>query len=1215
MSAGSGCTGVPTTFTITVNPASSPAIVAGTVTGTISACAGSASASPNIQQFTVSGSNLANNITATAPNGFEVSLSPGSGYNTSIFITPSGSSVSNTIVDVRSSASANAGNISGNVVLTSPGAPSQNVAVTRVVNALPTVNAVASQSLNNGTTTAAINFTGTASTFTWINDTPGIGLPASGSGNIAPFTAVNNDIAPVTATIRVTPSSTGASCSGAPATFTITVAPDPYATTPAIIAGAATGTITACAGSPSASPNIQQFTVSGSNLTGNIIATAPAGFEVSLNSATGYSNNVTLVQNGGTVNNTIVYVRSAASAPAGNISGNVVLSSTGAISQDVAVNGSVNALPTVNAVANQTVNNGTATTAVNFTGTGDAFSWVNDTPGIGLAASGNGNIASFTAINASTSAVTAKITVIPESGKYAYVPNASSNNVSVINVATNIVKAVIPVGGSPYGVAVTPDGKAVYITDQRSSEVSVINTATNSVTATIPVGPSPIGIAINPDGSRAYVANADGSFVSVINTATNDVIASINMGGSEINGISVSQDGKWLYVTITNENAIAIISTATNTSLNTISVGGLSAVFYVATSPVGNRVYVTGGDANNLLVINSLTNALIATIPLGYAAVGCAVSPDGSRVYVTNEYNNMVSVVNTANNTVLTTIPVGTSPEGIAVAPDGASVLVSNVGSNSISIINTATNTVTNTVTVGQNPHSVGNFIATGTMCPGTPTIFTITVNPTAPASAIVATLASGTITACAGSPSASPNIQQFTVSGSNLTGDIKMTAPSGFEVSLTQGSGYGSSITLTQSGGTVANTVVYVRSSSLAFAGAISGNVVLTSTGATNQNVAVSGVINAIPVVNQPISLSYINGQSAGVNFAGTADTYSWVNNQPGIGLAASGTGNIGLFNAVNTGNSPVVATITVTPSNSTGCHGPAKTFTITVNPTPSGISVGGHLSALNTVYGTPSSRESFTVSGINLNAKVTITAPAGFELSADGDTFFGSVNISAPGTLASTDIYIRLAATTPVGNYSGNIVIASAGATSVNVAMPNSTVRPAPLVITADDKARFYETPNPDFTVQYSGFVNNENTPVLTKQPVASTAATLNSLPGQYPITVSGASSPNYSISFVSGILTINAALQAVVIPNVFTPNGDGINDTWDVANLDAYVNCTVDVFSRYGQKVFSSVGYSAPWNGTRNNAAIPVGTYYYIINLNNGQKAYAGYVTIIR
>jgi len=96
--------------------------------------------------------------------------------------------------------------------------------------------------------------------------------------------------------------------------------------------------------------------------------------------------------------------------------------------------------------------------------------------------------------------------------------------------------------------------------------------------------------------------------------------------------------------------------------------------------------------------------------------------------------------------------------------------------------------------------------------------------------------------------------------------------------------------------------------------------------------------------------------------------------------------------------------------------------------------------------------------------------------------------------------------------------------------------------------------------------------------------------------------------------GVLTIVSS-GSIVIPNAFTPNGDGINDTWMINDLDLFPNCTVSVFSRYGQKVYASTGYGAPWDGTRNGAKLPTGTYYYIIDLKNGLQALSGYVVILR
>ncbi len=85
-------------------------------------------------------------------------------------------------------------------------------------------------------------------------------------------------------------------------------------------------------------------------------------------------------------------------------------------------------------------------------------------------------------------------------------------------------------------------------------------------------------------------------------------------------------------------------------------------------------------------------------------------------------------------------------------------------------------------------------------------------------------------------------------------------------------------------------------------------------------------------------------------------------------------------------------------------------------------------------------------------------------------------------------------------------------------------------------------------------------------------------------------------------------------VTIPNTFTPNGDGVNDTWNIGALDSYPTSITQVFDRYGAQVFKSVGYPKAWDGTYNNKELPNGTYYYVIDLMNGTKL-SGWVLILR
>jgi gliding motility-associated-like protein len=93
------------------------------------------------------------------------------------------------------------------------------------------------------------------------------------------------------------------------------------------------------------------------------------------------------------------------------------------------------------------------------------------------------------------------------------------------------------------------------------------------------------------------------------------------------------------------------------------------------------------------------------------------------------------------------------------------------------------------------------------------------------------------------------------------------------------------------------------------------------------------------------------------------------------------------------------------------------------------------------------------------------------------------------------------------------------------------------------------------------------------------------------------------------------VSKAHKTFEIPNVFSPNGDNINDRWNIKGLAEYDNCVVEIYNRYGQMLFRSNGYRQPWDGTYKGAPLPVATYYYIINLAKGERPVAGSVTILR
>ncbi len=88
----------------------------------------------------------------------------------------------------------------------------------------------------------------------------------------------------------------------------------------------------------------------------------------------------------------------------------------------------------------------------------------------------------------------------------------------------------------------------------------------------------------------------------------------------------------------------------------------------------------------------------------------------------------------------------------------------------------------------------------------------------------------------------------------------------------------------------------------------------------------------------------------------------------------------------------------------------------------------------------------------------------------------------------------------------------------------------------------------------------------------------------------------------------------LKDIVVPNVFSPNGDGINDTWVIKHLADYPAASVEVYDRYGKPVYRRLNLPATWDGTCNGKPVPAGTYYYLIKPGN-KKILSGSVTVLR
>lgn len=324
----------------------------------------------------------------------------------------------------------------------------------------------------------------------------------------------------------------------------------------------------------------------------------------------------------------------------------------------------------------------------------------------------------------------------------------------------------------------------------------------------------------------------------------------------------------------------------------------------------------------------------------------------------------------------------------------------------------------------------------------------------------IVAPSALNGLVATQGAPGIGTNF--FTASGSNLSNNITVSVPGpNFQISTnTNTSLFTSSFELpTNASGVVAETPIYVRLTGTT-AGTFTTNVSLTS-GTNSTNVSVTGTV--VPPPTLTALPSTISGLTATQGSAGVSSNFvvSGANLAGNITVTANdatnfavSVDNIAFANTLTLTNSGGVVTSTpvfvrltgtnigpftntVTASTS-GAAATNVTVSGTVSPPPPSLSVSTNtLTGFNTVQPNPSGAQTFDVSGSNLTANVTVTPPAGFQVSTNGISFSSLLTLVPSGaTLASTTIFVHLIGSTP-GSFSGDVNVTSTGASPRAVAV----------------------------------------------------------------------------------------------------------------------------------------------------------------------------------
>ena len=569
-------------------------------------------------------------------------------------------------------------------------------------------------------------------------------------------------------------------------------------------------------------------------------------------------------------------------------------------------------------------------------------------------------------------------------------------------------------GGNPNTVTTLNPGTINYSTTG-TYQVSLIVTnecgASNTATQSFTVNESPI--ITNTSLSQTICS---GTQTTLVNLTANPSIATFNWTATATAGISgftpsgtntipvqtISTSGTTVgtvtyaitpkigscvgtivnYVVTVNPaaqvnqpNSISYCNTTVTSPINFSTTNPSGTTFSWTNSNTSIGLAASGnGNLPSFTATNTTSNPITATITVTPSfSGGSAVCSGVSKTFIitinpTGQVNQPSNLIKCNSNVVVTNFSTSNTGSGTTVynwTNDSTAIGLAGNGTGNINF--TATNSTSNPIiaTITVTPtYTNGN-----SSCVGSSTTFTITINPSAQVNQPIP------ISVCNGN---TIPVTQFTSQNSIGTTSYSWTNSNTSIGLIATGTGDIPSFTATNIGNTVVTSTITVTPSYESGTTTCSGNTkqfVIS----VSPNANVNSVLNRV-ICNGSTSPTILFSSS---NSGGTT-TYSWTNSTSSIGLSSSGTGNIPSFTAINSSSTPIIATISVTPTFTNGsliCNGTLQNFTITVNPsaqvnTINSIEVCNGNSIPSTVFSTNNSGGTTSYTWTNTTTSIGLAA-----------------------------------------------------------------------------------------------------------------------------------------------------------------------------------------------------------------------------------------------
>jgi gliding motility-associated-like protein len=647
-----------------------------------------------------------------------------------------------------------------------------------------------------------------------------------------------------------------------------------------------------------------------------------------------------------------------------------------------------------------------------------------------------------------------------------------------------------------------------------------------------------LGASVYGDADFAAGATSTNNSIPITYTSSNAAVATITAGGLiHIVGvgnanITASQSGDATYAAATpviqslTVNKAALTITAVNASKTYGAANPTLGITYsgfvngdtntsLSTQPTITTTASTGSPVGNYPITAS--GAVAANYNISYTAGTLTVTPATLTIAVNNAtkvygsanptlsvtYTGFVSTDNAASLTtqpIITTTAVSTSPVGtypITVSGAGATNYNISYTGGALTVTQaTLTIAANNATKVYGSANPTLGVTYTGFV--GTDNAASLTTQPGITTTAVTGSPAGAYPITVSGAVSANYSISYIagtlTVNKATLT----ITANNATKVYATANPALSVTYAGFVNGDTNTSLTTQPTITTTAVTGSAVGAYPVTESGAVSANYTISYVAGTLTVTPATLTITAGNATKVygAINPAFSVSYTGFVNGDTNTSLTAQPTISTTAVTGSPVGTYPIAASNAVSANYIISY----VTGTLTVNKAALNI-------AANNV--------SKTYGAVN---PVLTTTYTGF---VNGDN---QASLTVQPTLTTTAL-----TSSNVGTYP----ITASGAVSANYTISYTagtlTVTPAPLVITANNQTKVVNTANPALTISYSGFVNGDTNASLTTQPTISTTAALSSALGTYPITVSGAVSSKYSITYVQGTMTITSSTNA--------------------------------------------------------------------------------------